>query len=82
MTAIEKHSSTFIGRQRVSIAVAILLDQSQWFQVEPWPDDHWRVSVKVENKGLLQRIQSAAQDMTLTPAATSDNEGSDDDKGD
>ena len=30
-----------------------LIDSSIAFAVEPWPDDHWRIYVKKDAKGLL-----------------------------
>jgi hypothetical protein len=33
-----------------------LLVRSQWFQVEPLPDDQYEITVKTENEALLKRL--------------------------
>lgn len=35
-----------------------LFSKSQWFAVEPWPDDHWTITVMAENERLLEQLVS------------------------
>jgi len=38
-----------------------MVSSSQWFSVLPLPDDHWEITVKVENEARL-RAWCAAQE--------------------
>jgi hypothetical protein len=45
---------TFRLEQNVAKAMAaFLLEKSQWFELEPWPDDWWLLTAKSENKTLI-----------------------------
>lgn len=57
------YSQNIIGRNSLSIVIATLVNDSQWFEVMPLPDDHYMVKVREENKGLLQRIALLAVDV-------------------
>lgn len=41
------------------MVVGFLVYKSQWFEVEPLPDDHYRITVKIENMPLLERLLTA-----------------------
>lgn len=47
---------TFYGESKMREAINALITASQWFQVEPWPNDEWVISVKKENERLLNTI--------------------------
>lgn len=36
------------GQGKLTIVVAVLIDSSKWFSVEPLPDDFWEITVKSE----------------------------------
>ena len=45
------------------IVVGVLIERSQWFAVEPRPDDQYAFSVRGENSGMFNRTVGQAQRM-------------------
>jgi hypothetical protein len=39
-----------------------LIHASQWFSVLPLPDDHFQITVKVENRQMLTKIKERVRD--------------------
>jgi hypothetical protein len=57
MIQIERtHSDKVEGLLAVTIATGILLYKSQWFAVMPLPDDIYEITVREENRELLDGI--------------------------
>lgn len=54
------------GCDTAVIVATTILFRSQWFSVEPYPDDVWFFKVKEENAKLLQTIVDSAA-KTLSP---------------
>lgn len=59
----ETHTQSIVGRDRAIVLVGFLMSQSQWFEVTPYPEDRWGLTVGVENKNLLQRLAVATDDL-------------------
>lgn len=45
-----------VGEDETRKVVDGLFAHSQWFQIEPLPNDVWGISVKEENKALLHDL--------------------------
>lgn len=43
----EKQMKGIVGR---------LIERSAWFEIEPWPDDVWRITMKAENAQFLSQL--------------------------
>lgn len=41
------------GQSNMAEVLTRLIDRSQYFAVTPYPDDHWKVTVKEENRQLI-----------------------------
>lgn len=48
------------SENQVRLIVAWLIRNSASFYVEPYPDDHWIVTVNAEHTALLQRLAATA----------------------
>jgi len=46
------------GIRQTKRVVIMLLEASQWFQVEPWPNDVYEITVKEENGARLDSFIS------------------------
>ena len=53
---MKTYTVTVNGLGFVQAVIARLADRSQWFTFEPLPDDDYEVTVKAENKGMIDRI--------------------------
>lgn len=49
------------GVMQTKRVVAMLIEHSQWFQVEPQPCDVYEITVKEENGGRLETFISASR---------------------
>lgn len=59
---VKRGSPTFTATCRTQseaeLIIKYLVESSQWFQVEPLPDDYWEITVKKENEAhLTHRLQ-------------------------
>lgn len=58
MYTIRTTSQTVTGITHLTRLITLIANQSQWFAVEPWPDEEYRVTVKEENaKRLAQWVK-------------------------
>ena len=53
---MKTYAVTVNGLEFVQAVIARLAYRSQWFSFEPLPDDDYEVTVKVENKSMIDRI--------------------------
>lgn len=53
---IRKTKQELFGENRVRRVVGALISASQWFEVTPYPDDLWIITVKYENEEILRRL--------------------------
>jgi hypothetical protein len=56
------------GQKLVTRVTNLLIRRSQWFSVEPLPDNQWAVRVKAENEVLLEAACAACQPPTFETA--------------
>lgn len=49
MCEFKTKSVILLGKKSIELAVARLIENSQWFAVTPLPDDEWELHVKEEN---------------------------------
>jgi hypothetical protein len=49
---------TVVGEDVAKAVAGILVGQSRWYELEPWPDDFWCFKVKDENfRALVSDLQ-------------------------
>ncbi|MBN8420644.1 MAG: hypothetical protein J0L73_17130 [Verrucomicrobia bacterium] len=61
-SSLRTASITLSGESQAMAACSRLVSSSQWFSVLPLPDDHWEITVKVENEARLRAWCAAAQE--------------------
>jgi len=54
---IEQETALFVAN--------FLFKQSQWFEMEPWPDGWWQLTVKEENKKLVLKAILASKKFSV-----------------
>lgn len=50
------YSLVLLGMEHTKQVVLRLIARSQWFELEPLPDDEWEIKVKEENRELLHSL--------------------------
>ena len=59
MTGFKYRHFTVVGEKNAKTVAGILVGESRWFEMEPWPDDLWCFKVKDENfKAWFARLQN------------------------
>lgn len=53
---IRKTRLELFGENRARKVINELVTASQWFEVTPYPNDLWVISVKYENENMLRKL--------------------------
>lgn len=63
MAELRTHEVVVHGPNRMRLLLSILLYNHRWFQVEPWPDDEFKVTVKEECREWLEQKVSLLNEL-------------------